>query len=433
MLDVARHFMPKDGVLRYARPAGRAQAQRASISTSPTTRAGAWRSSRYPQLTEVGAWRDAHQARPPRLAAVGRAAARRLLHPGRHPRDRRVRRRAAHHRRPRDRHPGPLAGRHRRLSGAGQHRRRRHRPPSASGTPGASTRTYSPPPTARLRFYENVLDEVLELFPPARSSTSAATSAPRTSGRRRPPPRPASGSWAWRDEDELQCWFIRHFDRWLAERGRRLIGWDEILEGGPGADGAAVSSWRGYAGGIAAARGRATTSSCAPSSRCTWTTGRRPATTSRCPSDTSAPWRTSTASSPCRRSSPRRGRRTRPRHAGQRLDRGDGGPAAGRLPGLPPARRLRRGRLVRAAGARRNGTSRTSRRRMEAHYARLDALGVDYRPPSRPAALAAPPRRSRTPDRGAAPDRVSRRQVPARSGGPGTVEPTQSRKSHKGR
>ncbi|MYR55382.1 family 20 glycosylhydrolase, partial [Streptomyces sp. SID625] len=55
------------------------------------------------------------------------------------------------------------------------------------------------------------------------------------------------------DEDELQSWFIRHFDTWLAARGRRLIGWDEILEGGL-AEGAAVASWRGYAGGLAAAR-----------------------------------------------------------------------------------------------------------------------------------------------------------------------------------
>jgi hexosaminidase len=55
------------------------------------------------------------------------------------------------------------------------------------------------------------------------------------------------------DEGELQSWFIGHFDAWLAARGRRLIGWDEILEGGL-AQGAAVSSWRGYAGGIAAAR-----------------------------------------------------------------------------------------------------------------------------------------------------------------------------------
>ncbi|CAM5600456.1 hypothetical protein SCALM49S_06349 [Streptomyces californicus] len=55
-----------------------------------------------------------------------------------------------------------------------------------------------------------------------------------------------------KDEEGLQSWFIRHFDAWLTARGRRLIGWDEILEGGL-AEGAAVSSWRGYAGGIAAA------------------------------------------------------------------------------------------------------------------------------------------------------------------------------------
>ena len=39
------------------------------------------------------------------------------------------------------------------------------------------------------------------------------------------------------DEDELQAWFVRHFDNWLTARGRRLIGWDEILEGGSRAEG----------------------------------------------------------------------------------------------------------------------------------------------------------------------------------------------------
>src|SRR5690606_11100438 len=53
--------------------------------------------------------------------------------------------------------------------------------------------------------------------------------------------------------DALQSGFVAHCDRWLTARGRRLIGWDEILEGGL-APGAAVSSWRGYAGGVAAAR-----------------------------------------------------------------------------------------------------------------------------------------------------------------------------------
>jgi hexosaminidase len=56
-----------------------------------------------------------------------------------------------------------------------------------------------------------------------------------------------------KDEEELQSWFIRRIDAWLAARGRRLIGWDEILEGGL-APGAAVMSWRGEKGGIAAAK-----------------------------------------------------------------------------------------------------------------------------------------------------------------------------------
>src|SRR2546425_5203347 len=56
-----------------------------------------------------------------------------------------------------------------------------------------------------------------------------------------------------KNEDELQSWFIRHFDSWLAKRGRRLVGWDEILEGGL-APGATVMSWRGEMGGITAAK-----------------------------------------------------------------------------------------------------------------------------------------------------------------------------------
>jgi hexosaminidase len=52
---------------------------------------------------------------------------------------------------------------------------------------------------------------------------------------------------------QLQSWFVRQIDAHINSRGRRLIGWDEILEGGL-APGAAVMSWRGEEGGIAAAR-----------------------------------------------------------------------------------------------------------------------------------------------------------------------------------
>jgi hexosaminidase len=108
------------------------------------------------------------------------------------------------------------------------------------------------PTEETLRFYENVFTELLEIFPgefvhvggdecPKEQWQSSLTAKDRIV------------ELELKDEDELQSWLIRHFDRWLAERGRRLIGWDEILEGGL-APGAAVASWRGYGGGIAAAR-----------------------------------------------------------------------------------------------------------------------------------------------------------------------------------
>ena len=225
-----------------------------STCTSPTTRAGAIEIKRYPRLTEVGAWRERTKVGLRDSPLWDERPHGGLLHPGRHPRDRRVRRRAAHHRRPRDRHPRPLAGRHRRLPRTRQHRRRRHHRAARSGTAGASTPTCWRPPTTPCASTRTSSPNCSTSSPRRRrSSTSAATSAPRTSGARRPPRRPGSRSWGWPDEDELQSWLIRHFDRWLAERGRRLIGWDEILEGGL-APGAAVSSWRGYAGGIAAAQ-----------------------------------------------------------------------------------------------------------------------------------------------------------------------------------
>jgi len=54
------------------------------------------------------------------------------------------------------------------------------------------------------------------------------------------------------DEAELQSYFIKRIEKFLSANGRKLIGWDEILEGGL-APGAAVMSWRGMSGGIAAA------------------------------------------------------------------------------------------------------------------------------------------------------------------------------------
>lgn len=56
-----------------------------------------------------------------------------------------------------------------------------------------------------------------------------------------------------KDEHELQSYFIQRIEKFVNGKGRKIIGWDEILEGGL-APNAAVMSWRGTEGGVAAAK-----------------------------------------------------------------------------------------------------------------------------------------------------------------------------------
>lgn len=122
---------------------------------------------------------------------------------------------------------------------------------------GISSNVLAPTDTT-LRFYEGVFEEVLELFPADAAEFSAFVHVGGDECRKEQwtesvTAKTRIADLGLTDEDALQSWFIGHFDAWLAARGRRLIGWDEILEGGL-APGAAVASWRGYAGGVAAAR-----------------------------------------------------------------------------------------------------------------------------------------------------------------------------------
>ena len=56
-----------------------------------------------------------------------------------------------------------------------------------------------------------------------------------------------------KDSHELQSYFVKRVEKIISSKGKKMIGWDEILDGGL-ADGAAVMSWRGMKGGIAAAK-----------------------------------------------------------------------------------------------------------------------------------------------------------------------------------
>ena len=103
-----------------------------------------------------------------------------------------------------------------------------------------------------ITFLHNVLDEVMELFPSTfvhvggdEAIKDQWQAAPAVQARMR-----ALGI---KDEKALQSWFIERMGVYLAQHGRRLIGWDEILEGGLPPS-ASVMSWRGIQGAIDAAR-----------------------------------------------------------------------------------------------------------------------------------------------------------------------------------
>jgi hexosaminidase len=103
-----------------------------------------------------------------------------------------------------------------------------------------------------LTFIKDVLTEVLALFP-SKFIHVGGDECPKTEWKASPAAQARMKALGLKNEEELQSWFIKQIDAWLTERGRRLIGWNEILQGGL-APGAAVMSWQGEEGGIAAAR-----------------------------------------------------------------------------------------------------------------------------------------------------------------------------------
>lgn len=103
-------------------------------------------------------------------------------------------------------------------------------------------------------FLQNVLDEVVALFP-APYVHIGGDEAPKTRWESSPVAQAVIKREGLKNEHELQSYFIRRIETFLHTRGKRIIGWDEILEGGLAPD-ATVMSWRGISGGIAAARQR---------------------------------------------------------------------------------------------------------------------------------------------------------------------------------
>ncbi len=108
------------------------------------------------------------------------------------------------------------------------------------------------PRSYTVAFMKNVLDEVIGLFPSPHIHIGGDEAH--------------ADSWAevtemqelmkehdLADVHELHSWFIKQIDAHITKRGRKMVGWDEILQGGL-AEGATVMSWRGMSGGIKAAK-----------------------------------------------------------------------------------------------------------------------------------------------------------------------------------
>lgn len=99
-------------------------------------------------------------------------------------------------------------------------------------------------------FLETVLDEVMEVFP-YEYIHIGGDEAGKQHWKTCPKCQKRMQEEDLKDVDELQSYMIKRIARYVESKGRKVIGWDEILDGGL-AEGAAVMSWRGTEGGIAA-------------------------------------------------------------------------------------------------------------------------------------------------------------------------------------
>jgi hexosaminidase len=121
-------------------------------------------------------------------------------------------------------------------------------PDGTSEVPG---NIFCPKPNT-FTFLENVLTEVISLFPGPYVHIGS-DEVPKDQWKLSGEAQAIIKREGLKNEDELQSFFAKHMERFLSSKGKRMIGWDEILEGGL-APNAVVMSWRGESGGIQAVR-----------------------------------------------------------------------------------------------------------------------------------------------------------------------------------
>jgi hexosaminidase len=249
MLDVCRHFMPKQFVLKYIDLL--AMHKMNSFHWHLTEDQG-WRIEikRYPRLTEVGAWRKETV-----IGAVGEETTDfkfdGILHGGFYSQE--------------DIREVVEYARQRFINVVPEIEMPGHSQAAIAAYPelgntsekldvwplwGVNQHIFNVKEST-FKFMQDVLDEVLQLFP-SQFIHVGGDEAPKKEWRQSGDAQARIRELGLKNEEELQSYFIRRISEYLASKGRRLVGWDEILEGGL-APGATVMSWRGEQGGTTAA------------------------------------------------------------------------------------------------------------------------------------------------------------------------------------
>ena len=110
--------------------------------------------------------------------------------------------------------------------------------------PGRNMRTYCIGSDETVRFLENVLDEVCELFPDDVVHIGG-DEAPRGNWKECPKCQARMKAHGLPDEAALQGWLMNHFVEYLARKGRRTMGWEELLDGKPDPKKVIAQCWHG--------------------------------------------------------------------------------------------------------------------------------------------------------------------------------------------
>ena len=108
------------------------------------------------------------------------------------------------------------------------------------------------PKESTFKFLEDVIDEVVELFP-GKYIHIGGDEAPKTNWKNCEYCQKLIKKEGLKDEHGLQSYFIARMEKYINSKGKQIIGWDEILEGGL-APNATVMSWRGTSGAVQAAK-----------------------------------------------------------------------------------------------------------------------------------------------------------------------------------